>query len=221
MLAEFRALGEGLVVVEQIPTKILPDAIKNTATKLAHRVPAADDREVLAGAMNMTEEQSRVLSALQPGEAILSVEKVAFPVRIRANDVVGKKGLPVGEVSDEWVKRQMTSFYLKNPLPKAAESFMKDEITSLVDSDSFEQKFRKSYREWLRNKDSEPLCQLVISSAKVLATGDHDAVEMASRILPLAVAWYLPFDEEDREKFPQMFMQKVRKSMRGDGTTRR
>jgi len=221
MLAEFRALGEGLVVVEQIPTKILPDAIKNTATKLAHRVPAADDREVLAGAMNMTEEQSRVLTALQPGEAILSVEKVAFPIRIKASDAVARKGLPVGEVSDEWVKRQMTAFYLRNPLPKAAESFMNDEITSLVDSDSFEQRFRQSYREWLREKNSEPLCQLLISSAKVLATDDHDAVEMASRILPLAVAWYLPFDEEDRVKFPQMFMQKVRRSMRGDGRARR
>jgi hypothetical protein len=56
MLSEVRAYGEGLVIVEQIPTKIIPDAIKNTATKIAHRVPAADDREVLAGAMNLTEE---------------------------------------------------------------------------------------------------------------------------------------------------------------------
>src|SRR5205823_7802016 len=53
MLSEVRAYGEGLGVVEQIPTKILPDAIKNTGTKIAHRVPAADDRGVLAGAMEI------------------------------------------------------------------------------------------------------------------------------------------------------------------------
>ncbi|MDG7020268.1 MAG: ATP-binding protein, partial [Nitrososphaerota archaeon] len=57
MLAELRAYGEGLAVVEQIPTKILPDAIKNTATKLVHRLPDLPDREAMAGAMNATEEQ--------------------------------------------------------------------------------------------------------------------------------------------------------------------
>ena len=77
MLAEVRAYGEGLVLVEQIPTKILTDAIKNTGTKIAHRVPAADDREVLAGSMNLTKEQSSVFTALKPGEAIISLLVIA------------------------------------------------------------------------------------------------------------------------------------------------
>ena len=84
MLAEVRAYGEGLAIVEQIPTKILPDAVKNTATKVAHRVPSADDREVLAGAMNLTKPQAAVFAALNPGEAILSVEGHPLPVRLRS-----------------------------------------------------------------------------------------------------------------------------------------
>jgi len=67
MLAEVRAYGEGLAIVEQIPTKILPDAVKNTATKVAHRVPSADDREVLAGAMNLTQAAGRHLRRPEPG----------------------------------------------------------------------------------------------------------------------------------------------------------
>ncbi len=67
MLAEVRAYGEGLAIVEQIPTKILPDAVKNTATKVAHRVPSADDREVLAGAMNLTKPAGRRLRGPEPG----------------------------------------------------------------------------------------------------------------------------------------------------------
>ena len=65
MLAEVRAFGEGLAIVEQIPTKIIPDAIKNTATKVAHRVPAADDREVLAGAMNLSKRQAVAFTGLE------------------------------------------------------------------------------------------------------------------------------------------------------------
>jgi hypothetical protein len=83
MLAEVRAYGEGLAIVEQIPTKIIPDAVKNTATKIGHRVPAADDRKVLAGAMNLTKEQESVFTALQPGEAIVSLERHPLPIKVK------------------------------------------------------------------------------------------------------------------------------------------
>ena len=39
MLAEIRAYGEGIVVAEQIPTKLVPDVVKNTALKVVHRLP--------------------------------------------------------------------------------------------------------------------------------------------------------------------------------------
>ena len=44
LLAEIRAYGEGLIIAEQIPAKLIPDVIKNTAVKIVHRLPAADDR---------------------------------------------------------------------------------------------------------------------------------------------------------------------------------
>ena len=220
MLAEFRALGEGLVVVEQIPTKIIPDAIKNTATKLAHRVPAADDREVLAGAMNMTEEQSRVLAALRPGEAILGVERHQFPIRILSRDEVARTGLPVGEVPDDEVMRRMTPFYLRNPLPRAPPATLNLEVSALVDSEWFKAKFLASYREWLEKGNPEPLCDLLVRSAKTHSKGEEDPLEVASKILPLAVACYLALDERDREKFPRVFMQKVRRWERANGTAR-
>jgi uncharacterized protein len=40
MFAEVRAYGEGLVVAEQIPSKLIPDVVKNTAVKIVHRLPA-------------------------------------------------------------------------------------------------------------------------------------------------------------------------------------
>jgi len=32
------------VVAEQIPAKLVPDVVKNTALKVLHRLPASDDR---------------------------------------------------------------------------------------------------------------------------------------------------------------------------------
>ena len=58
LLAEIRAYGEGLVIAEQIPSKLIPDVIKNTAIKIVHRLPAKDDRDAVGATMNLTDEQS-------------------------------------------------------------------------------------------------------------------------------------------------------------------
>ena len=42
LLAEIRAYGEGIVIAEQIPAKLVPDVVKNTALKV--RAPAARQR---------------------------------------------------------------------------------------------------------------------------------------------------------------------------------
>lgn len=214
MLAEVRAYGEGLAIVEQIPTKIIPDAVKNTATKIAHRVPAADDREVLAGAMNLTMAQTAVFAALAPGEAILSVEKHPLPVKLRVPDVVAKFGVPVGEVDDAEVKKSMTEFYLKDPLPRVPASYFDDSILPLVDSEWFKAKFVEAYRTWLKTGTIDPLAGLVSEVAAKFARDEEEAFEVARKVLALAVQFYLPFDERDRERFPRLFMQEVRRKRR-------
>ena len=80
LLAEIRAYGEGLVIAEQIPAKIIPDAIKNTAVKIVHRLPAADDREAVGATMNMTDAQSRYLVTLPPGQAAVFTDGMDYPV---------------------------------------------------------------------------------------------------------------------------------------------
>lgn len=51
MLAEMRALGEGIAIADQLPTAIAIEAIKNTSIKIMHQLVAADDREELGRAM--------------------------------------------------------------------------------------------------------------------------------------------------------------------------
>jgi DNA helicase HerA-like ATPase len=86
LLAEIRAYGEGLVIAEQIPTRLAPDAIKNTAVKITHRLPAADDREVVGATMNATPAQSRYLVTLPPGQAAVFTDGMDFPVLVRIKD---------------------------------------------------------------------------------------------------------------------------------------
>jgi uncharacterized protein len=83
MLAETRAYGEGLVIAEQIPAKLLPDAVKNTALKVVHRLPARDDRDLVGAAMNLDEDQSRQVVSLPPGVAAVFADGMDRPVRVR------------------------------------------------------------------------------------------------------------------------------------------
>jgi hypothetical protein len=70
MLSEIRAFGEGIIIVDQIPSKLAPDVVKNTSLKVIHRIVARDDRELIGASMNLSEEQKRRLSTLMAGEAV-------------------------------------------------------------------------------------------------------------------------------------------------------
>lgn len=83
LLAEVRAYGEGVVVAEQIPSKLLPDVVKNTALKVLHRLPAADDRETVGATMNLDDRQSRHVVTLPPGEAAVFADGMDRPLLVR------------------------------------------------------------------------------------------------------------------------------------------
>ncbi|WP_217179581.1 ATP-binding protein [Streptomyces sp. AC495_CC817] len=86
LLAEIRAYGEGLIIADQIPSKLLPDVIKNTAAKVVHRLPAQDDREAVGATMNITPAQSEYLVTLRPGEAAVFTDGMDYPLLVRMRD---------------------------------------------------------------------------------------------------------------------------------------
>jgi hypothetical protein len=71
ILAEIRAYGQGLAIIDQVPSKLVPDALKNTNLKIVHRLVSADDCASMAGAMALSEEQARVIARLKVGQAII------------------------------------------------------------------------------------------------------------------------------------------------------
>jgi hypothetical protein len=83
MIAEIRKYGEGFIIADQTPSKIVPDVLKNTSIKIAHRLPSRDDREALGQAMGMTPEQSSICAQLMPGEAIFHSEGQHKPLWIK------------------------------------------------------------------------------------------------------------------------------------------
>jgi hypothetical protein len=74
ILSEIRAFGEGILIAEQIPSKLAQDAIKNTNLKIMHRIVAKDDRDLMGDTMNLNEQQNKFISIMAKGEAAVFSE---------------------------------------------------------------------------------------------------------------------------------------------------
>ena len=83
ILAEVREYGEGIIVIDQIASKLSPDIIKNTNLKIIHRVMARDDRDEVGGAINLDEAQRGRLVTLKPGEAVLHSDDMDQALLVR------------------------------------------------------------------------------------------------------------------------------------------
>lgn len=86
MLSEVRHYGQGVLVAEQIPTKLTPDVIKNTNLKIIHRLLAQDDRELVGKTMNMSEGQMRRLAWLNRGQAAVFAEGDDHPLLVKVKN---------------------------------------------------------------------------------------------------------------------------------------
>lgn len=80
ILAEMRSLGQGVAVVEQIPSKISPDVIKNSNTKIVHRLVSKDDQSLLASSLSIDDYDALYLSRLNTGHALCHKEGMGRPV---------------------------------------------------------------------------------------------------------------------------------------------
>lgn len=71
MLAEVRKYGEALIIADQIPNKLTPEVLKNTNTKIVHKIFAQDDKEAIGNTMALKDEQKEFLSYLDAGRAVM------------------------------------------------------------------------------------------------------------------------------------------------------
>lgn len=108
LLAEVRKYGESLIVVDQIPNKLAPEVLKNTNTKIIHRLFARDDKETVGDTMLMDDKQKAFLSALEVGQAIIFSEGMEHPVHV---NIQAATDTSASIVSNEAVKERFKKFF--------------------------------------------------------------------------------------------------------------
>lgn len=83
MLAEVRKYGESLIIADQIPDKLTPEVLKNTNTKIVHKIFAQDDKEAIGNTMALKKEQKEQLSYLSTGRAIMIMPGLSKAIQVQ------------------------------------------------------------------------------------------------------------------------------------------
>ena len=105
LIAEMRSYGQGVIVAEQIPTKIAPDVIKNTNTKIIHRLVSLDDQIAVGTGLGLEEHECRYLNQLSAGTALAHKEGMSKPVEISVFNKLQNE--PIGDIRIERLGREL------------------------------------------------------------------------------------------------------------------
>ena len=83
MISELRKFGEAMVFVAQFPSHVAAEVVKNSGTRIVHRLAWPDDVALMGDSLGLNPSQREHLTRLRPGEAILGLGRVPKPILVR------------------------------------------------------------------------------------------------------------------------------------------
>jgi hypothetical protein len=98
ILAEIRGFNAGILIAEQMPTKLVQSAIGNTLVKVMHWLEDASSFELFSDIMNLNPQQRTYARRLKPGEAIVR-SRFGRPVHIQVSPVSFKESTATADDS--------------------------------------------------------------------------------------------------------------------------
>lgn len=128
MLSEIRALGQSVMVVDQLPSRVSPNIVKGTGAKIIHRLLAKDDREAVGHTMGLSDNQIDDLCLLHTGECVVSQnsDRKAYMCGVQKNEAhEARKGGEVSLYTEQYKKAHRELF-------EAPEDFVGKEDTRLL-----------------------------------------------------------------------------------------
>lgn len=112
MLAEVRKYGESLIIADQIPNKLTPDVLKNTNTKIVHKIFAQDDKEAIGNTMALKDEQKEYLSYLTSGRAVMMMPGLSKAIQVQI-DKTKENDTERPALSDNILRKRIIDYYIE------------------------------------------------------------------------------------------------------------
>lgn len=171
MIAEVRKYGESFVITDQIPAQLTPEVIKNTNTKIIHKIFSRDDKEIVGSTMSLNDKQKDYLSKMKVGEAVIFSQgwDKAVNVKIKMTD----EKLPE-EPDDKEVCEKCADKYLLNE--RRFIKFIKETRSSKSSKDVF-----PTFK--LEEMEDDDFVKKFVENSTISTEKYREAIEFFSNIL--------------------------------------
>jgi hypothetical protein len=83
MVSELRKFGEAMLFVAQFPTHIASEIVKNSGTKIVHRLAWPDDVSLVGDSLGMNQKQREHVTRLKAGEAVVGLGRIQKPILVQ------------------------------------------------------------------------------------------------------------------------------------------
>ena len=85
MVSELRKFGEAMLFVAQFPSHVASEIVKNSGTKIVHRLTWPDDVSLMGDSLGLNQKQREHLTRLRVGEAVVGLGRIqkAMLVQVR------------------------------------------------------------------------------------------------------------------------------------------
>ncbi|MDG6910353.1 MAG: DUF87 domain-containing protein, partial [Nitrososphaerota archaeon] len=92
MVSELRKFGEAMAFVAQFPTHVAAEVVKNSGTKIVHRLAWPDDVALIGDSVGLNQKQREHLTRLKAGEAVVSLGRLPSPVLVQVKADLAQGG---------------------------------------------------------------------------------------------------------------------------------
>jgi hypothetical protein len=83
MISELRKFGEAMMFVAQFPTHVAAEVVKNSGTKIVHRLAWPDDVSLIGDSLGLNQKQREHLTRLKVGEAVVGLTRIQKPILVQ------------------------------------------------------------------------------------------------------------------------------------------
>ena len=206
MLAEVRKYGESLIIVDQIPDKMTPEVLKNTNTKIVHKLFAQDDKEAIGNTMALNDDQKSFLSNLQPGRAVMFSQGWTKAIQVQVEE---KNATDQSEVDPKVIRKSALSYYQESAnlkrgilrgiekLPGADEQCITDYLELMQGGDLWLKPYHQYLRDGSAGEEWKPQDKENFSK---FATALRQSVKRYGEEMVFVYMYWNTYDAKDEER---------------------
>ncbi len=229
LISEARSLGLGVILAEQIPTRLARDAIKNCHNIFVHKLTSPEDLELMARELGCNKEQAEHIAYLKDGEAIVRGASDTAPFDVQVHYDPDDYPEMFKSWTDAHVRERMREFYAAHPGfaktpdipdlvsrpvqredPQEESAYLTIQVEDIVQTTTF----RNIYLESITEDEKDPLGRqledIIAHYAVHLSHLPSPPTELAVLLLETAmVAYGPPLIQPDMDLLSQLVAEKL------------